>query len=206
MKSNFKIGKIMTVLLLITMLALMLLSGTYSKYTSSVSGSDTAIVASWKILVNEKDITQAESVTFGLFDTILDSDVTSTENEVKEGYIAPGTSGKFALKVQNASDVTAKYSISLVVESNSLELPIEYSVDGNDWVKDLSSLNITDSSLASGSEAVTTTVYWRWAYEGTSSTNYSSTQTDTTDTKIGISAQTETSVKIKATITATQVD
>mgnify|MGYP000482400440 CR=1 FL=1 len=115
MKNENKLMKITTFVLLITILALILVSGTYAKYTSSVSGSDSATVAKWSIKVNGTEIAVANpNVTFKLFETINDTNG-GVESDVTSGLIAPGTSGAFSVKIKNESEVTAKYSIGFTV-------------------------------------------------------------------------------------------
>ena len=48
-------------------------------------------------------------------------------------------------------------------------------------------------------------VYWRWAFEGKDSTNYTTTQTDTTDYTLG-TASTAPTVKVEVSTVFTQVD
>lgn len=198
MKNDKKLVKFILVLLLIVAIALIAVSGTYSKYTSSASGTDTVTVAKWSIIVNDNDIAvDGATISFNLFDTINDSDG-STESDVTSEMIAPGTSGSFALAVTNASDVTAKYSITLEQTAGDT-VPLQYSTDGQTWYSDISSLSLSGESLAIGGSA-TTTVYWQWAY-------YTDDATDTNDTTLGVSsADSAVSVTITGTITATQVD
>ena len=48
MKNN-KLVRLVVIALLITMVGLILISNTYAKYTSTIAGSDTAIVAKWSV-------------------------------------------------------------------------------------------------------------------------------------------------------------
>lgn len=54
MKNN-KLAKFMALVLLVTLLAVILVSGTYAKYTTAVSAKDTATVARWNITLNGED-------------------------------------------------------------------------------------------------------------------------------------------------------
>lgn len=204
MKNDNKLVQFTVFVLLIAMVTLIILSGTYAKYTTSVSGSDTATVAKWSIKVNDNEIAVDNStVTIDLFKTIYDTDGTTAETDVKTGkYIAPGTSGKFDLKVENDSDVTAKYSIAFTLSDTTL--PIEFSTDGGkNWSTSLS--DVASTTLAVGSNAVTTTVQWRWTYESGADATAIATK-DKNDTAIGIAAQTEKKLTVTAKITAEQVD
>lgn len=206
-KTNNNITKFAIIVLAVTMVVFILVSGTYAKYTSQATGSDTAKVAKWSIKVGDTEIANAtpKTVTFDLFKTINDSNGTDAESDVKSGkLIAPGTSGKFDLTVTNDSEVNAKCSITLA--NSNTTIPIEFSTDGKTWTNDITTLASNDKTINMGASS-TMTVQWRWAYEGSSSTSFKTTQTDTSDTNLGISAQTAApTATITATIVATQVD
>lgn len=195
MKRDNRLLKFTVLVLLLTMLAMILVSGTYAKYTSTAMGVDTATVAKWSIQVNGKEIAVSgdpQTLSFNLFDTIKDSD-SNDENDVADGLIAPGTSGSFALEVKNASEVTASYTIGLAL-TNDNNVPLEFSTDGGvSWAETLS---VSSAKTIAINATDTTTVQWRWAFDGD-------------DTALGIAAQTASSVPsvtVTTTITATQVD
>lgn len=219
MKKNNSIFKFAAIVLLITMVTLILVSGTYSKYTSSVTlTDDSTTVAKWSILVNDTEIAvtgTAPTIAFNLFDTIndtadsTDAVTNNAETNVISGKIAPGTCGSFTLTVANASEVDAKYSIDYTV-TNTGNVPIEFSKDGGEtWQAwDNSTDDVTDQVIAMAGANPTTdtiTIDWRWAYDGANDSTY--TQTDNTDTALGIAARTSAAeVTVAATITATQVN
>lgn len=208
MKKN-KLMRLASALLVLTLLSTCAISGTFAKYTSSATGSDIATVAKWSFKVNGTEIavSPAAEISFGLFDTIKDT-AGAEESDVKTNLIAPGTSGSFELKVENTSEVTAKYTIALA-ETNDSGIPLQYSVDGNNWVDsvaELSMTGLTEKQLDKETGTATHTVYWRWVFEGTTDGAHAN-QTDATDTTLGIAAQTTApTVTITATVTATQVD
>lgn len=200
MKNN-KLAKFMALVLLVTLLAVILVSGTYAKYTTSATGSDSATVARWNITLNGEDISKGTQKTFklGLFDTINDTDFTSKDSDVTAGKIAPGTTGKFEIaKLINNSDVNAQYKITYSIDNNNI--PLEFSKDKNaadsEW-KSLSEFSMNDFvALAKDStEGVSTgTIYWRWKFERND---------DSADTDFGINTP---EVVVTATITVEQVD
>lgn len=198
MKKDNKLVKFTMFVLLITIVVIVLVSGTYAKYTSDASGSATATVAKWQIKANGTDITVDDAtIAFNLFETINDTGNTAVETDVINNKIAPGTAGKFDLKIDNLSEVTAEYSIDFVL-TNTSNIPIEFSTDGTTWKTTLDTINST-SNLTAGTGTDTVTVQWRWVFNGN----------DGTDTTLGIVAQaTDTApiVIVKATLTATQVD
>ena len=191
----------MALVLLVTLLAVILVSGTYAKYTTAVSAKDTATVARWNITLNGEDISKGTQKTLklGLFDTINDTDFTSEESDVTAGKIAPGTTGKFEIaKLINNSDVNAQYKITYSIDNNNI--PLEFSKDKNaadsEW-KNLSEFSMNDFvALAKDStEGVSTgTIYWRWKFERND---------DSADTDFGINTP---EVVVTATITVEQVD
>lgn len=188
-KNNNKLLQFTNVVLLITMFAIILVAGTYAKYTSSASGTDATVVAKWSFKVNGEEIAvegDAKTVNFGLFDTINDSNG-QAETDVKEGLIAPGTKGAFEFELKNTSDVTAKYDIKLNVDNE--DIPLEFSFDGETWKSDTDDLVATDIMTIGATKNVV--VSWRWAFG----------EDVVTDATLG--AQT---VNIDASITATQVD
>lgn len=197
MKDN-KLVKVFLIALLIVMVGLILVSGTYAKYTTTFTGSDTATVAKFKVSSN----TTAE--TFDLFKTAKEVDGTTADADVVNGKVAPGTGGKFDIQLTNDSEVKVHYAISLK-ETNESNIPIEYSLDGTTYVTAENFASVSAADLAIGSPTQTVSVYWRWAFEGKDSTNYKTTQTDTTDYTLG-TASTAPTVKVEVSTVFTQVD
>ena len=197
MKDN-KLVKVFLIVLLIAMIGLILVSGTYAKYTTTFTGSDTATVAKFKVSSN----TTAE--TFDLFKTAKEVDGTTADVDVANGKVAPGTGGKFDIQLTNDSEVKVHYAISLK-ETNTENVPIEYSLDGITYVTAENFASVSAADLAIGSTTQTVSVYWRWAFEGKDSTNYTTTQTDTTDYTLG-TASTAPTVKVEVSTVFTQVD
>ena len=209
MKKN-KMLRMASSLLVLAMITTCVISGTFAKYTSTASGSDEATVAKWSIEVNDTEIAvtgDAKTVSFGLFDTIKDTDNTAEEDDVKKALIAPGTSGSFKLNLENLSEVDAKYTITLS-ETNGSDIPLQYSLGGGNWADSIDALNssLEEKDIAMGTGTAEHIVYWRWVYEGTTSGAHES-QTDSTDTALGVTARTNAgTVTISASITAWQVD
>lgn len=210
MKSNSKMMKFVAIVLLVTVVSIILVSGTFAKYTTSGDGTGTAYVAKWNITL---DGNKLDDATFSVFDTVLDSDVENAETDVVtesgKTIIAPGTSGKFTLLLANNSDVTAQVSIALTEAEGNADIPIEFSAtkDGT-YYTDLADVFKGDDYKIAAGGTLTPTVYWRWAFEGTSSTNYTDSQTDKTDTTLGEASYTtkRTQYDVTVTVTATQVD
>lgn len=204
MKKN-KMMRIASVLLVAVLLSTCAISGTFAKYTSKATASDTARVAKWDIEVEDTNIavTGAQpTVTFDLFnctDTNVDTDGSGAEK-----VIAPGTAGSFELTIENLSEVKAKYTIELS-ETNAGNIPLKYSIDNTTWVDSVAELTmtaLTDQEIGMNATK-NQTVYWKWVFEGTAEGAHAG-QTDATDTELGIAGT--ATVTITATITVTQVD
>ena len=200
MKRN-KTSRLVAVALLLAVIGLVLISSTYAKYTSTIAGSDTAIVAKWSVSAGDA------FKTFDLFTTVKDSNGTDTEDDVKADRIAPGTSGAFTVALKNDSEVTADYVIT-IAQSNT-NIPIKYSIDGTNWYKatELATVNSAlGGTLAfTGSSKITEdtpvskdiTISWKWDYS-------ESADQDATDK--GLAEADETSTKVTISAVFTQAD
>lgn len=216
MKKDNKIMKFASFVLLITVTALILVSGTYAKYTSSATGTDTAVVAKWDIKAGKNGGVLASltegNISFDLFETINDEATGVVETDVTSGKIAPGTKGEFELAIQNDSEVTAEYTIDFTVTKgvSVSDAAILFSLDnGNTWTSDLTDITATrldmdNTSTTDVDESKTTVkVMWKWAYETTNG--------DAKDTTVGTNAtaateETAKTITVTAKLTATQVD
>lgn len=205
MKKNNKLGKFVAFVLLITIIAVILVASTYAKYTTSKDLEAVATVAKWSIKLGGKDITtQNEAVTFDLF-TTKDTDG-SDETDVSANRIAPGTQGSFDIELENASEVTAKYTVTFESQ-NASNIPIEFSVDeGKTWKTDIKELTLTDV-LEAGAKTSTTEspkISWRWVFErGTEDSEKTTNNED--DTALG-TAKVAPTVTVTAHLVAEQVD
>ena len=207
-----KTMRMILITLLIAMIALVLVSGTYAKYTSSASGSDTARVAKWSFIVGGNDIVAENTFTFDLFKTIKDTDGKDETDVVSanaDRVIAPGTSGSFDLVLENKSETSAKYSVTYTV-TNTESIPVQFSVNGTDWKDNIEELNIstsaTDTKLDANNGTKTITIQWRWAYENTkeNATTEEKKATDEKDMTLGKAGTAK--LIVQADVTATQID
>jgi hypothetical protein len=202
MKNN-KTVKFMALVLFVTILAIILVSGTYAKYTTSATGSDTATVAKWSIKLGNEDIAKSTEKTFtiDLFSTITNTDGSEEKNVKKTdgSLIAPGTMGSFTLlSLKNESEVNAKYNVTYTL-ANESGVPLEFTTNKDDessWKSDFTAINVSNESLATDATATTATVYWRWAFT-------KDTARDTSDTTLGTTTPT---VTLTAKIDVEQAD
>ena len=197
MKKN-KTMRLAAILLVCVLLTTSVISGTFAKYTSQASAYDTARVAKWDIQLNGESIAE-NKFKFDLFDTVNGAgagDETGNDLHVKDGtdvaIIAPGTSGSFAIELQNKSEVTAAYTIDYTV-FNPAGIPVKFSVDGTTW-GDLA--DVTDPVvLAMDASATTVNVQWKWDFDGTR---------DAADTALGLRGA--DTITVTAAITVNQVN
>lgn len=194
--------RVAAVMVLLCLAFTCILSGTLAKYTSTASGSASARVAKWEIKINNREISTGTAVTdlsLDLFATVGDDEALTTDdvnvdNGTPTAIIAPGTGGQFALKIDNTSEVNAKYSLTFD-ETNAANIPIQYSLDGQDWKDDITDVKIENKAIGMKTGTFTDTIYWRWTFAGD----------DTADTALGIQ-DTADIVTVKVNFTATQVD
>lgn len=193
-KRSSMMVRLVAALAVTMMFTMCLVGGTFAKYTSSATGNDNANVAKWDIRVNGANITASDTFTFDLFNTVNDTKDNNAETDMAPNggtIIAPGTTGKFSIAIQNLSQVNATYTIDYTVNTRSI--PVEFSTNGTDWKTNINDLNVTNVPIGLGTDT-TVTVQWRWVFDGN----------DTTDTALG-SAATAT-LTVAAKVTATQVD
>ena len=202
-KRSSMMVRLVAVLAVTMMFTMCFVGGTFAKYTSSATGTDSATVAKWSFKVGETDIATTDTFTFDLFKTIKDSDGINNETEmnpVDGSIIAPGTQGSFDLVLTNASQVTAQYAIDYTVTNNN-DIPVKFSVDGGTtWTNDLADVAASDATkLAANSGTTTINVQWRWRFEADNVT-----EGDNADTTLGKDGT--ATLEVSAKVTATQVD
>lgn len=177
---------IIAVLCILVLATSCFVGSTFAKYTSTVEGSSTATVATWKFTdANAADVTsnivvpnaETGEVVFDLFDVsaIVDTVDGNDDADVADGVIAPGTRGHFSFNVKNESQVNATYAITFTVV-NADNLTIKYSLTGEDgsWKTDITDLYNTADALEGDidmNNSLTQTVYWMWEYNNNDDTN-----------------------------------
>ena len=199
-KRSSMMVRLVAVLAVTMMFTMCFVGGTFAKYTSSATGTDSATVAKWDIRVNGSEIATSDIFTFDLFQTSPDRDLMSAETDIAPAdgsIIAPGTSGKFSIAIQNLSQVNATYTIDYTV-TNTNNIPVEFSTNGTDWKRDINALDVTDVAIGLGTDT-TVTVQWRWRFEADNVT-----EGDHADTTLGKDGT--ATLEVSAKVTATQVD
>ncbi len=187
MKKN-KMMRIASVLLVAVLLSTCAISGTFAKYTSTVTATSTATVAKWLVTLEGKKFN--ETITFDFTKTWKDSDGANDEENVVSKKLAPGTSGSFDLSVSNYSEVDARFYMTFdFSELEDIPLTYTYTMDGNTFDHGVNKWVNIDMN-----ETKVITVNWVWAFENGD---------DAGDTDLGIAADT---FDVSATLVMEQVD
>lgn len=191
-----KYSKLIILIAYIAIITMVIMAGTYAKFTSSADGTGIAEVAAWKI--NFKDIEDnefTETTTFRLRDTTI------TAGSIEDDRIAPGTSGALGIKLDTTgTEVAVIYQFE--ISCNLEELPknflfyqdadynsqAELQVEGEKIIAKVSGYKYLDEI-----DTVTTHyIYWKW--------NYETLEGDEKDTNDGINAN-DIEFTLKMTVT-----
>lgn len=208
-KQRFFMLGIITVL--VAVLSLTFVSSTFAKYTSTVSGDDSAKVAKWEWAFSG-DVTgddhSADTLTVDLFKTAIYDlnaedrvDLSSPELHVSAGsgqpLIAPGTGGKAEFVIKNTSQVDATYEINFTADEKTVRL--EWSSDNTVWKDNIQDLDVAATNIDKESGTATVTLYWRWTFDdATDSGSF-----DNGDTALG---QTPVEPTVDVEVIFTQID
>ena len=186
-----------------------MMSNTYSRYVANTTGNIDAAFAKWQILINgNNDITDGSTSSITVAPTII-----SNEN-VKEGTIAPSSTGYFDIEIDPTNvELSFDYEITLAYDNaNMPDLVIsKYAFLDEDTDEDNLVFQTLNTNSISGSKIFdnetdnfkfskfTIRVYFEW-YEGSNEL-----MDDEDDTEVGYSAATDdTSFTIAANITFSQ--
>lgn len=220
MKKN-KMMRLASFLLIAVLLTTCAISGTFAKYVTSGSGSDTARVAKFGVTVTGTGETFAkEYATTDASFTVATNTVVSTED-----VVAPGTSGSMAaFTITGTPEVAVKVSFAGTLElggkwedSNSdYYCPIEVTV-GDTTFKGTTYSSADDFETAVNAKIATYSkdyaagtnlstiganapaISWAWAFEGND---------DVKDTYLGdqAAADNAATISLDVTATVTQID
>lgn len=185
-KRENSLEKKVLIMLLIVILAIIALSGTYAKYTTSTTGTGKAAIADWDIKFSDG----TNNITTTSFDIDLANTMTSKDST--NAFIQPGSKGSFTITVTNDSDVPATVSASVTDSSSTIFNQKQFTLTTGG----------TDAATVAAGESKEITVSWEWTYN-------KSTDADTDDTTIGTSDKADGTTKntiCTIQLTATQVD
>lgn len=183
---------------MVALVSLTLVSNTWARYTSTVSGDDTARVAKWEVSYTEdgdetKGASSEQTIDFDLFNTLIDeSNVATTNGDI----IAPGTHGSFSFTLKNVSEVNATYAIDYTITETE-DIPVQFRVKLDSgsfsaWADSLDDVAATAIAMTNGQAVYT--IEWQWVIDGDNAV----------DTALGV-VGTDT-IKVEAKVTFTQVD
>lgn len=151
------------VALLLVLLTLIAVSGTYAKYTTTITGSSTAVIAKWNFSATDEQGTKLEEdFVINLADTATVGKVTVGEGDSAVNKIQPGSKGAIVITIDNTdSDVAASLTIEataidgspLTADQFTFKDPVIKNADG------------TEISSVPAGETATATVEWEWIYD-----------------------------------------
>lgn len=190
--------RISSILLILTMMSLCMVSGTFAKYTVTTNASDTATVAKFAVKLGENELTKADTITVNLFkSTYLDGKVKGkSEGETEKKVVAPGTSGYIPITISNEGEVAVTARLTFEEsQTGDIKIPIKYGICGSenatdvtDWKTTIRDLNDSAAqSLAVDESGAPRYLHWKW-----------DTENDTKDTELGTA---ETLAQVTTTIT-----
>lgn len=182
------------IFIVITILSLLYLeTSSYAKYKRQINAEVQSRISSWNIKVNNESINNKNTLTSEIIPTI------QTNQYVKEGTLAPGTTGYFDVVI-NAEEVDVDFIYTIKGETNEetplLDLLItDYEIDG---IK----TSYTEGKTLSGelkknSPNTPIRIYFKWNDSETNIMN------NYEDTQYAINPNNK-NTKIKVSITFTQ--
>ena len=200
-------------LALLAIIALIAIANTYARYTTSVSGTDSARVAHWKV-----------NTTNNIKDLFAASYTKVAPGTESEGIIAPGTSGSFSFSIDGAVETAYTLEVKASGEdkvNGAVEgyNPIKYSFkvsDNTENLQDNSTVEKTDLSFEQLKEAINSidngeehsagtikpkiyTIGWAWEIDGNN-------EKDTELGNLVSEVDSDKKVSLSVSIVATQAD
>lgn len=180
------------VVLVLVILSLIGVSGTYAKYTTAVNGKGTAIVAKWDFKAKDGDTVLSEDFEIDLGDYVTTGVV--TVDGVKK--IQPGSKGEIEINIDNTGSEVAA-TLAVTAESNAGDTFTKSQFTfGTVTLVDDSGNTITE--VPAGGTA-TAKVPFEWKYSA-------SADADVEDTTIGEGATNDAITLVTIKVTGTQVE
>ena len=168
---NHKNSSVLTLLLLLVVITAGYVASTYAKYTAEVTGNGTAVVAKWAFAT--------------------DNAITSIDVELDETYdattlvadkIAPGTSGSFAIALNNEnSEVGVDFTVMVGAITNAPKNLKFYKDSAHTTEITPGTTQITGQLVAGETTPLNVNIYWAWEYYTTDAND----ALDTTDGEAG---------------------
>lgn len=161
MKKRSRIVSLGVLALTLTMMSTCLMGSTMARYVTEVTGSATAAVAAWSFKANEG------TSTFTAIDLGDKSNRTAyKDGDIKEGVIAPGTSGKFDIVIDGSgSEVGIDYVVTIAsADGTTLPDDLKFKIDNTDYTLASEKTGTIDYATGADSMKKTITVNWEWAF------------------------------------------
>lgn len=172
-------------------------SGTYAKYITTKTVSDSARVAKWQI---------GELTTMDLFkESYLSDAVKSSDGK---DVVAPGTSGTYTFQVTGSVETNYRLNLEVTTATDTVG-QIVYKLDGNKVGTSgtISELKTALEALYNGTTVYSAgdingtqhTISWEWVFEDALDTSK-----DTTDTALGTAGTAKVELEVEITAIQTQ--
>lgn len=174
--------------LVVGVMSMSMVGGTFAKYATTVSGTGTATVAAWSFKAGAKDGATSSTETFTV---ALDSN-----------KIMPGASGSFGIDVDAAgSDTGVDYAVKITnIQYKPTNLKFYKEAEHTNEITNLETEESFKGTIASddATKKKTVTVYWQWLYEADGADNTANDAADLADQG--------KSMSFDVTVTGTQVN
>ena len=198
MKNKKNKRTLLAVLLVLLIVVTSAFIGSFAKYITSRTVSDSARVAKFGLGIP------------GTIDLFSDSYTNVQADTDGQKIIAPGTEGQYQFEVTGSSEVAYTVSANVsVVYSDEWDdyTPLLFSINGTTWTSfadfqtDLSTALASKTLEPNAAYTSTQTIYWKWPF-------HTSAGDDVKDSSMGYMASTATaaSVTVELEVIATQVD
>ena len=129
-----KLTRVMSVLLVLTLISTCAISGTFAKYTTGAEGEDAARVAQWGIVLTMDGDLFAEK--YKTDDKTATVEYSVISNKEGEAVVAPGTTGDaFRATVKGTPDVATRYTLTIPAGFSDVVLPAGTYTDYTQLVK-----------------------------------------------------------------------
>lgn len=154
--------------LALTLITTCLMGGTMARYVTEVSGSATATVAKWEF--SAKSDNNALSTEIDLGSTTHRNSYGA--DDIKDGVIAPGTSGSFNIELDAAgSEVGVAYSV-VIKEKDGTTLPsdLTFKLDTAAYQLGTAYEGTFKANASTGDRKKTIAVSWDWPFDADDTT------------------------------------
>ena len=135
------------------------LKDTYAKYLEAKEGNTDFTIANWKIVVNDKDISEGSTL------SSLITPVYVANQNIASGVIAPSSEGYFDLNI-DASAVDVSFTYNILIEENDLIsdfIITGYQIGDNPIVNLTDTTEITNDILLDDTNRLQTIrIYFEW--------------------------------------------